>query len=95
VGVRPTPNIWGDAVKKYLPSLIVLAVLCGCGDGAPQKHPSPAPSPSVDASEVDPAKEAEGYPGGHCATNRLGKYFIKDGVVYTCKEPKPYRWMAS
>jgi hypothetical protein len=31
-------------------------------------------------------------PGAFCATSRLGKHFAKDGVTYTCKGPKPYRW---
>ena len=33
-----------------------------------------------------------GTPDAECATNRLGKQFVLGGVVYTCKEPKPYAW---
>lgn len=33
-----------------------------------------------------------GKPGAYCATSRLGMYFVKDGITYTCKGPKPYRW---
>jgi hypothetical protein len=33
-----------------------------------------------------------GTPNASCASNRVGLSFIKNGVTYTCKGPKPYRW---
>lgn len=35
-----------------------------------------------------------GQPGAPCATNRLGKAFVKDGVTYTCGGAVPYHWLA-
>lgn len=33
-----------------------------------------------------------GKPNAFCATSRLGKQFKKNGVIYECKGPKPYKW---
>jgi hypothetical protein len=54
----------------------------------------PLPDPATpDESEADPGRDlGAGKPGAYCATNRLGKHFTKDGITYTCKGPKPYRW---
>lgn len=47
--------------------------------------PSPQDSP-------DPGDVGSGEPGAFCATSRLGKTFVKDGITYVCEGPKPYRW---
>jgi hypothetical protein len=52
-------------------------------------------SPAAESVKADPDKDlGAGEPGAPCATNRLGKSFVKDGVTYTCSKPKPYRWRA-
>lgn len=49
--------------------------------------------PATKATSADPDRDlGAGEPGAFCATNRLGKSFVKDGVTYTCQGPKPYRW---
>ena len=78
---------------RILCSVAVSAMLlCGCS------HPTPRPAPIHTASprhsgSADPARDlGAGKPGAYCATSRLGMYFVKDGITYTCKGPKPYRW---
>lgn len=66
-------------------SACVLAVfLIACG----MKSPSNTPTPTQTTEELVPREE----PNGFCATSRLGKTITIDGIVYTCKGPKPYRW---
>ncbi|GGN40583.1 hypothetical protein FHR83_007003 [Actinoplanes campanulatus] len=49
--------------------------------------------PATRTKEADPERDlGAGKPGAFCATNRRGQSFTKDGVRYTCKGPKPYRW---
>lgn len=57
----------------------------------PLKLPQlPAPDPSLTAT---PGKDAgAGIPGAHCATNRVGMWFEKEGSIYICAEPAPTRW---
>lgn len=53
-----------------------------------QQKPTPEPVPTH-----DPVTDVgTGKPGAFCAISRLGASFTKNGVVYTCKGPKPYRW---
>ncbi|WP_432834024.1 hypothetical protein [Dactylosporangium sp. CA-092794] len=87
----PLIVIWLVAGALVLGLVIaVAAVLAGRSDPA---APQPAISPSVDPSMARPGIDmGAGTPGAPCATNRLGKYFVKDGVTYTCKGPKPYSW---
>lgn len=77
---------------------VIAAVLSGCGS---DPAPEPATPPSVAASSATPAIANPcslgedmgcGTPDAACATNRLGKQFALDGVVYTCRAPKPYAW---
>jgi hypothetical protein len=78
-------------VKGRAAVLVIGALIVG-GCGA---NPSPAPIsvPPPTLPIASPARDfGAGTPGTFCATNRLGKRFTKDGVVYVCKGPKPYRW---
>lgn len=73
--------------KTLLRLTAAALLLCGC---TPQQ---PKPAPPTPATTADPARDlGAGTPGAGCATNRLGKSFVQDGVTYTCKGPKPYRW---
>jgi hypothetical protein len=76
--------------RTALIGLTAVALLVGgCSSPTPKTTPVPTPSASV----ADPARDlGAGTPGAYCATSRLGKHFTKDGVTYTCKGPKPYRW---
>lgn len=65
------------------------------GTPAPTFTTDDPPTPTFDATEADEGDLGAGKPGAFCATNRLGKHFTKDGVTYTCKGPKPYRWRRS
>lgn len=67
-----------------LAAIVVLLLRGPTGTDTPT---TPAPSDAVPAVDM-----GAGTPGAACATNRLGKTFTKDGVVYTCKGPKPYSW---
>jgi hypothetical protein len=54
---------------------------------------APASSPAVSPSQAQPGTDlGAGTPGAGCSTDRLGKTFVKDGITYTCKGPKPYTW---
>jgi len=47
----------------------------------------------ADSMQCSPQRDGGcGTPDAQCATNRLGKWFTVDGMRYTCKAPKPYRW---
>lgn len=59
--------------------------------GAPS---APADVPTLNPSEARPGVDiGAGTPGAPCSTDRLGKFFVKDGVTYTCGGPKPYHWL--
>lgn len=62
-----------------------------------QKDDPAAPAGVTTTEPAGPTAPAgdmgAGTPGAACATNRLGKTFTKDGVVYTCGGPKPYHWL--
>lgn len=93
--------------SKAMPILlgVVAFVVVACGGsmiavavvgGQPPKRPAAtraAGQEAADPQRCDPGPDLScGVPDGPCATNRLGKYFDKDGVRYTCSEPKPYAW---
>lgn len=82
------------AVAAGIAALVsVIVLLSGCAHPTPK--PAPTPSP-VDSASADATRDlGAGKPGAYCATNRVGKHFTKDGVTYTCKGPKPYRWRAA
>jgi len=92
-------------MKSSILTAALLVALSGCGsDPATPSTPTvPAPSvaPTSAASSTGPAVANPctpgedmgcGTPDAACSTNRLGRQFVLDGVVYTCKEPKPYAW---
>lgn len=81
-------------MTKTLCRLAIAALLLGgCSHPAPEPAPTRTTAPSPSSSSANPARDlGAGKPGAYCATNRLGKSFVKDGVTYTCKGPKPYRW---
>lgn len=59
------------------------------------RAPAASPAAKLRPSEAQPGVDAgAGTPNAPCATNRLGMWFEKDGVTYTCKGPAPYRWRA-
>lgn len=82
----------------------LLVVLSGCASKptpAPAAPSTRAVAPTsagssaapVVANPCAPGKDMGcGTPDAECSTNRLGKQFVLDGVVYTCREPKPYAW---
>ncbi len=84
-------------------ALALTVTLAGCAATTPppakpaaatSSPTAPTPTPSASRTAVIQSEDLDvSYtPGGYCATNRLGKPFRKDGVTYTCKAPKPYRW---
>lgn len=78
--------------------LVILGVLLiGLGVTAyavSQDDKPSAPAGVTTTEATAPAADVgAGTPGASCATNRLGKTFTKDGVVYTCGGPKPYHWL--
>lgn len=91
-------------MKRTLTAAVLLAALSACGTDpapAPAATPTPAVAPTSAASSAapvvanpcTPGKDTGcGTPDADCSTNRLGKQFVADGIVYTCKEPKPYAW---
>lgn len=80
---------------------LLLAAISACGN-PPASAPAPAPAPSLTSGapsampspqdSPDPGDVGSGEPGAFCATSRLGKTFVKDGITYVCEGPKPYRW---
>jgi hypothetical protein len=75
-------------MKSTLIRLAAAALLLAACD--PQQ---PKPAPPTPAATADPARDlGAGTPGAGCATSRLGEHFVQNGVTYTCKGPKPYRW---
>jgi hypothetical protein len=65
------------------------------GGGTTEPASTPAPPSGAASQPTRSRPDADlgaGTPGAGCATNRLGHTFTKDGVVYTCKGPKPYSW---
>lgn len=67
-------------------AVLAVAALAGCNHTHP--HPGPTPAPTATDSLVPTMA-----PGGYCATSSLGKSFVKSGITYVCKAPKPYRWL--
>ena len=79
------PLVLVFAAIGVLGALAAVVLVLAAGNDA--KPTTPVPSEAVPAADL-----GAGTPGAPCATNRLGKTFTKDGVVYTCKGPKPYSW---
>lgn len=74
--------------KVRIALLTCAAVLALTACGTPSRiDRAESASPAVDLGA--------GTPGAGCATSRVGKSFVQDGVTYTCRGPKPYRWMAA
>jgi len=88
-----------NARTKTLRHLVVAALLlAGCSQPSPTPVRPIAPQP-VQSTAAAPDRSPEpsrdvvrGTPGAFCDTSRLGKRFVKGGVAYVCKGPKPYRW---
>lgn len=65
---------------------------------APTVAPSPShPEPYITEESGNVVEDAtdRGFitPGAYCASKLLGKQGkAGDGLTYTCKAPKPYRW---
>ncbi len=88
-------------MKRTFAAVALLAALSACSSNPTPVAPSTPPvaptsaagsAPAV-ANPCDPAKDMGcGTPDVECATNRLGKQFVADGVVYTCGGEKPYHW---
>jgi hypothetical protein len=92
-------------MKRSIAAVFFVVALSGCAS-KPTTTPAPvAPAPSVAptsaasstaatvANPCAPGKDMGcGTPDAECSTNRLGKQFILDGVVYTCGGEKPYKW---
>lgn len=86
-------------------TLLAAAVLAvgGCASTPPRPPRPPALTPAPVTSSPAATSPAASpttsdvtvsvTPGGFCATSRLGKTWKSpQGVTYTCKGPKPYRW---
>jgi hypothetical protein len=88
--------------KKPNTLLVVVLVLftvvaaCICGVAVATSSSDKKPSASTASSSPSAAQPVvdlgAGTPNAACATSRLGKSFVKDGVTYTCQGPEPYAW---
>lgn len=72
-------------------ALLLLAVT-GCDRSGGWRESDTVPAPRSVIPTNDPLESVRRAPGAYCATKQLGKSFKKNGVTYTCKAPKPYRW---
>ena len=80
----------------------LLVALSGCATpskpttpAAPSSAPAtPAAKPTSSRSTLVSTDDLNTTPkpGEYCATSRLNKTFVKDGVTYRCGGEKPYRW---
>ncbi|MEV4510753.1 hypothetical protein AB0K00_17495 [Dactylosporangium sp. NPDC049525] len=93
---------------SFAAAVLLVAVLSGCGSDpspAPATPSTPVAAPTsgstsggntaspMVANLCSPGKDMGcGTPDAECSTNRLGKQFVLDGVVYTCGGEKPYKW---
>lgn len=74
--------------------LAIALALVGAVVGHDEPSTPGGPVATVNPSEAVPGRDAgAGTPGAPCSTDRLGKFFVKDGVTYTCGGPKPYHWL--
>lgn len=82
-------------MAALLAILSVLLIALGATAYAVSRDDAPSAPGAVTTTEATaPAADmGAGTPGAPCATNRLGKTFTKDSVVYTCGGPKPYHWL--
>jgi hypothetical protein len=91
--------------STFAAAVLFVAVLSGCASDpvkpAPTLPPNFFASPSavVASNGVTVGNPCSpridrgcGSPDAGCATNRLGRQFVRDGVVYTCSTPEPYAW---
>jgi hypothetical protein len=82
-------------MRKLLTIVLLLTCMTACSDNRPVANlPSTSPSPSIISShpKVHPKLLKPGKPGAYCAAYKVGKSFVHEGITYTCKGPKPYRW---
>lgn len=99
----------GLAMLTFIVLLVVVLVIsCEPSSKHPVYRPpgiSPQEDPQLGVrtadADITPGRadpmidRGAGTPGAFCATSRLGKYFMKGGIKYTCQGPKPYRWRKS
>lgn len=97
---QPRPPRRRKSSRGLVIALSVFAVLGLCiasvaayGLTRPDRPATSPSSPAPSHSEARPNTDVgAGTPGAGCSTDRLGKTFVKDGITYTCKGPKPYTW---
>lgn len=92
-------------MKRSAAAVVAAVALSGCAPTRTPSAPPAAPPPSAAAAVSGnvaspmlanlcaPGRDMGcGTPDAECSTNRLGRRFVHDGVVYTCRSPKPYAW---